>query len=148
MANTITGRMLIIGDIEEIQSKNGGSVFQKRNIVLNCTRSDFGQVFENYPCFELFGKHLNDTDNFNVNDIVTVSFSIKGTKVVNVDGSEKFFNTVSCYKIEKYKRKDDAKENENKEGENKEGENKENNISLDKNENRNMDQEAIEDLPF
>lgn len=143
MANTITGRILIIGDIEEIQSKNGGSVFQKRNIVLNCTRSDFGQVFENYPCFELFGKHLNDTDNFNVNDIVTVSFSIKGTKVVNVDGSEKFFNTVSCYKIEKYKRKDNAKENENKEGEN-----KENNISLDKNENRNMDQEAIEDLPF
>lgn len=143
MANTITGRILIIGDIEEIQSKNGGSVFQKRNMVLNCTRSDFGQVFENYPCFELFGKHLNDTDNFNVNDIVTVSFSIKGTKVVNVDGSEKFFNTVSCYKIEKYKRKDDAKENENKEGEN-----KENNISLDKNENRNMDQEAVEDLPF
>lgn len=143
MANTITGRILIIGDIEEIQSKNGGSVFQKRNMVLNCTRSDFGQVFENYPCFELFGKHLNDTDNFNVNDIVTVSFSIKGTKVVNVDGSEKFFNTVSSYKIEKYKRKDDAKENENKEGEN-----KENNISLDKNENRNMDQEAVEDLPF
>lgn len=140
MANTITGRILIIGDIEEIQSKNGGSVFQKRNMVLNCTRSDFGQVFENYPCFELFGKHLNDTDNFNVNDIVTVSFSIKGTKVVNVDGSEKFFNTVSCYKIEKYKRKDYAKENENKECEN--------NISLDKNENRNMDQEAIEDLPF
>lgn len=92
---------------------------------------------------ELFGKHLNDTDNFNVNDIVTVSFSIKGTKIVNVDGSEKFFNTVSCYKIEKYKRKDDAKENENKEGEN-----KENNISLDKNENRNIDQDVVEDLPF
>lgn len=143
MANTITGRIIKIGDIEDIQSKNGGSVFQKRNMVLNCTRSDLGKVFENYPCFELFGKHLNDTDNFNVNDIVTVSFSIKGTKVVNVDGSEKFFNTVSCYKIEKYKRKDDTKENENKEGEN-----KENNTSLDKNENRNMDQEAIEDLPF
>lgn len=143
MANTITGRILIIGDVEEIQSKNGGSVFQKRNMVLNCTRSDFGQVFENYPCFELFGKHLNDADNFNVNDIVTVSFSIKGTKIVNVDGSEKFFNTVSCYKIEKYKRKDDTKENENKEGEN-----KENNISLDKNENRNIDQDVVEDLPF
>ena len=111
-------------------------------MVLNCTRSDFGQVFENYPCFELFGKHLNDTDNFKVNDIVTVSFSIKGTKVVNVDGSEKFFNTVSCYKIEKYKRKDDAKENENKEEENKV------NISLDKNESSNTDQEAVEDLPF
>lgn len=142
MANTITGRILIIGDVEEIQSKNGGSAFQKRNLVLNCTRSDFGQVFENYPCFELFGKHLNDTDNFKVNDIVTVSFSIKGTKVVNVDGSEKFFNTVSCYKIEKYKRKDDAKENENKEEENKE------NVSLDKNESSNTDQEAVEDLPF
>ena len=133
MANTITGRIIKIGDIEDIQSKNGGSVFQKRNMVLNCTRSDFGKVFENYPCFELFGKHLNDTDSFKVNDIVTVSFSIKGTKIINRDGSEKFFNTVSCYKIEKYKRKDD---------------NKENNTPLDKNENNNIEKEIVEDLPF
>ena len=138
MANTITGRILQIGDIEEIECKNSNSVFQKRNIVLNCTRSNFGQVFENYPSFELFGKHLNDADDFNVNDIVTVSFSIKGTKIMNGDGKEKFFNTISCYKIEKYI-KEQNKTNCNVE---------EDKTSQEERENSNIAQEVVDDLPF
>ena len=60
MANTMTGRVLKIGEVEEIPSKNGGESFRKRTVILNCTRSDFGRVFNNFPSFEFTGRHIDD----------------------------------------------------------------------------------------
>ena len=105
MANTMTGRVLSIGNIEEIPSRNGGESFKKRTVVLNCTHSDFGKVYENYPSFEFTGKHLDDPTNFNVDDIVTISFALQGTRYQkDVNEPAKYFNTISGYKIEKYQR--------------------------------------------
>ena len=100
----MTGRVLKIGKIEEIPSKNGGEPFKKRTVVLNCTHSDFGRVFENYPSFEFTGKHLDDPLNFKVDDIVTISFVIQGTRFQKENQPEKYFNTISGYKIEAYQR--------------------------------------------
>ena len=104
MANTMTGRVLKIGEVEEIPSKSGGEPFKKRTVVLNCTHSDFGRVFENYPSFEFTGKHLDDPTVFKVDDIVTISFALQGTKFQKENQPEKYFNTISGYKIEKYQR--------------------------------------------
>lgn len=103
MANTITGRILSIGDVETITSKNG-EAFEKRKLVLNCTRSDFGQLYENYPSFEFSGKHISDIEQFKVGDIVTVSFVLQGKKVQKDNMPETYFNTVVGYKIEMWQR--------------------------------------------
>lgn len=105
MANTMTGRVLLIGNTEEIPSKNGGEPFKKRVVVLNCTHSDFGQVYENYPSFEFSGKHVDDPAGFAVGEIVTISFALQGTKYQkSTNEPVKYFNTISGYKIEKYQR--------------------------------------------
>lgn len=105
MANTMTGRVLLIGNTEEIPSKNGGEPFKKRVVVLNCTHSDFGQVYENYPSFEFSGKHVDDPAAFAVGEIVTISFALQGTKYQkSANDPVKYFNTISGYKIEKYQR--------------------------------------------
>lgn len=108
MANTITGRILSIGDIEAIPSKNGGEAFKKRKLVLNCTRSDFGQVYENYPSFEFSGKHVADVEQYKVGDIVTVSFALQGKKVQKENMPDTYFNTVAGYKIERWQRQSNA----------------------------------------
>ena len=109
MANTMIGRVLLIGNTEEIPSKNGGEPFKKRVVVLNCTHSDFGQVYENYPSFEFSGKHVDDPAGFAVGEIVTISFALQGTKYQkSANDPVKYFNTISGYKIEKYQRGNQA----------------------------------------
>lgn len=100
----MTGRVLSIGNVEEIPNRNGGEPFRKRTVILNCTRSDFGRMFENYPSFEFTGKHIDDPLSFKVDDIVTVSFAIQGTRFQKENQPVKYFNTISGYKIEPYQR--------------------------------------------
>lgn len=101
----MTGRVLLIGNVEEIPSKSGGEPFKKRIVVLNCTHSNFGEVYENYPSFEFSGKHVDDPADFAVGEIVTISFALQGTKYQkSANDPVKYFNTISGYKIEKYQR--------------------------------------------
>ena len=100
----MTGRILAIGNVESIPSKNGDKTFTKRTLVLNCTRSNFGEVYENYPSFEFAGRHIDDPVAFKVGDIVTVSFVVQGNKYKKDNQPEKFFNTIAGYKIEPYNR--------------------------------------------
>lgn len=107
----MTGRVLLIGNTEEIPSKNGGEPFKKRVVVLNCTHSDFGQVYENYPSFEFSGKYVDDPAGFAVGEIVTISFALQGTKYQkSANDPVKYFNTISGYKIEKYQRGNQAQQ--------------------------------------
>ena len=111
MANTMTGRVLLIGNIEEIPSKSGGEQFKKRVVVLNCTHSNYGDVYENYPSFEFSGKHVDDPAAFAVGEIVTISFALQGTKYQkSANDPVKYFNTISGYKIEKYQRGSQTKQ--------------------------------------
>lgn len=103
MTNTIIGKILAIGDIESIPNRSGDKTFKKRILVLNCTRSNFGEVFENYPSFEFTGKHVDDPTAFKVGDIVTVSFVVQGNRYKKENQPEKFFNTIVGYKIEYYR---------------------------------------------
>lgn len=103
MTNTITGKILAIGDIESIPNRSGDKTFKKRILVLNCTRSNFGEVFENYPSFEFTGKYVDDPTAFKVGDIVTVSFVVQGNRYKKENQPEKFFNTIVGYKIEYYR---------------------------------------------
>ena len=101
----MTGRVLLIGNVEEIPSKSGGEPFKKRVVVLNCIHSNYGDVYENYPSFEFSGKYVDDPADFAVGEIVTISFALQGTKYQkSANDPVKYFNTISGYKIEKYQR--------------------------------------------
>lgn len=101
----MTGRVLLIGNVEEIPSKSGREPFRKRVVVLNCTHSNYGDVYENYPSFEFSGKHVDDPAAFAVGEIVTISFALQGTKYQkSANDPVKYFNTISGYKIEKCQR--------------------------------------------
>lgn len=101
MANTISGKILVIGQIENIPYQD--KVFSKRELVLDATRFDpmTGEPFENYPKVEFSGKHVNDLDAFQVGQLVTVSFVLSGRKSVK-DGVTNYFTNVQGYKVEAF----------------------------------------------
>ena len=102
MAFQISGIIQHIGNTESIPYQD--KVFKKRELVLDCSyRNQFtGQIeIANYPKFEFTGNHVDDLNGFNMGDIVTVSFSLNGSRSEK-DGQVRYFTNVQGYKIEKY----------------------------------------------
>lgn len=101
MANTIMGRILKIGDVQEIPSRSG-TPFRKREVVLDASRFDpyTGDKYENYPSVEFVGKHCGDADGFAVGDLVTVSFFLSGRRSER-DGVERYFTSIQGVGIER-----------------------------------------------
>ena len=103
MANTITGRILLISQTEAIPYQD--SVFYKRELVLDASRFDqfSGQKFENYPKFEFTGNNCALLDNFQIGQAVTVSFVLSGRRKES-NGQVSYFTNVTGYKVEPYMR--------------------------------------------
>ena len=103
MANQVIGRVFQIGNTESIKSKDGSKTYYKRELVLDATRFD-GMTgergFDNFPSFEFSGDKCSELDQFNVGEIVTVTFDLQGTKYEK-DGQTRIFNRVRGYKIER-----------------------------------------------
>lgn len=102
MAFQINGIIQQIGNTESIPYQD--KVFKKRELVLDCSyRNQFtGQIERaNYPKFEFTGNHVDDLNGFKIGDIVTVSFSLKGSRSEK-DGQVRYFTNVQGYKIEIY----------------------------------------------
>lgn len=102
MAFQISGIIQHIGNTESIPYQ--GKVFKKRELVLDCSyRNQFtGQIERtNYPKFEFTSNHVDDLNDFNIGDIVAVSFSLNGSRSEK-DGQVRYFTNVQGYKIEKY----------------------------------------------
>lgn len=100
MANTITGRILKIGDVQEIPSRNG-TPFRKREVILDASRYDpyTGDKYENFPSVEFVGKHCSDADGFTVGELVTVSFFLSGRRAER-DGLVRYFTSIQGVGIE------------------------------------------------
>ncbi len=102
MAFQISGIIQHIGNTLRIPYQ--GKVFKKRELVLDCSyRNQFTGQMEraNYPKFEFTSNHVDDLNDFNIGDIVTVSFSLNGSRSEK-DGQVRYFTNVQGYKIEKY----------------------------------------------
>lgn len=98
MAFQISGIIQHIGNTESIPYQ--GKVFKKRELVLDCSyRNQFtGQIERtNYPKFEFTGNHVDDLNGFNMGDIVTVSFSLNGSRSEK-DGQVRYFTNVQGIK--------------------------------------------------
>lgn len=102
MAFQISGIIQHIGNTESIPYQD--KVFKKRELVLDCSyRNQFtGQIERaNYPKFEFTSNHVDDLNDFYIGDIVTVSFSLNGSRSEK-DGQVRYFTNVQGYRIEKY----------------------------------------------
>lgn len=103
MANTMIGKLHIIGDVVSIPTKSGSTI-QKRTIVLDCTTYDryTGQPNANYPSFELSGERTKLLDQFKVGDMVEVSFFLSGRQYEK-DGKTNYFTSIIAYDIKAHK---------------------------------------------
>ena len=90
MANQITGRLVYIGQPQEIPSKSGGNPFVKREFILDATTYDpyTGErsQYENILPLEVSGDKCAELDQFRTGDVITVSFSLQGREWTNQDG--------------------------------------------------------------
>lgn len=108
MANQISGKIFIIENAVTIPTRNGGT-FTKRQIVLDASHYDpmTGQKYENYPAFDFIGDRVNKLDNFNVGDLVTVSFALNG-RPFERDGKKMYITSVTGFNIEPYQRQNNG----------------------------------------
>lgn len=104
MANQISGKILLIENAVDVQTKNNG-VFTKRRIVLDASHYDpmTGQKFENYPAFDFIMRNVPKLDSFKAGDMVTISFALNG-RSFEKDGKKDYFTSVVGYDIVPYQR--------------------------------------------
>lgn len=104
MANQITGRLVYIGQPQEIPSKSGGNPFVKREFLLDATTHDpyTGErsQYENILPLEVSGDKCSELDQFRYGDVITVSFALQGREWTNQDGQVKRMVSIRCYKLE------------------------------------------------
>ena len=103
MANTLTGKILAIGQVQNIPSKDGSKNYVKREVVIDTTRFDpytGERGFENTPSLEFFGDTCNELNNYRVGQIVTISFDVQGSKYTDRDNQTRIFTRLRPYKIE------------------------------------------------
>lgn len=107
MANQVIGKVQYIGNTEAIPY--GDKTFYKRELVLDASRYDqySGQKFENYPKFEFTGNNCAQLDQFQVGQVVTVSFTLSGRKSEK-NGVTNYFTNITGYKVEPYVREQQA----------------------------------------
>lgn len=104
ISNQITGRLIEIGQVVQIPSKNGGNPFLKREFLLDATTHDpyTGEriQYENILPLEVSGDKCAELDNYRVGDVITVSFALQGREWTNQDGQVKRMVSIRCYKLE------------------------------------------------
>lgn len=104
MAYKITGRLISVGNTQEMSSKSGNR-YQKRDFVMTVRKFDpyTGQPTGdegNTPKFTLFGERCNDLNGIFPGDIVIVSFEISG-RAFDKDGKTDYFTEVRPLRVEK-----------------------------------------------
>lgn len=104
MPNQITGRLVYIGQPQEIPSKSGGNPFVKREFILDATTHDpyTGErsQYENILPLEVSGDKCAELDQYRIGDVITVSFALQGREWTNQDGQVKRMVSIRCYKLE------------------------------------------------
>jgi single-stranded DNA-binding protein len=94
MSLEITGKLILKFDTQQISDK-----FKKREFVLELAEQVNGNIFTNYAKLQLTQNKCEIIDNYNVGDIVKVSFNIRGNKWVK-DGKENYITSLEAWRLE------------------------------------------------
>lgn len=88
----ITGTLKVKNDTVVVSDK-----FSKRAFVINDNAPQYPQDIE----FQLTQDKCSLLDSVNVNDIIDVSFNLRGREWTNPQGEVKYFNSLDCWRIDK-----------------------------------------------
>ena len=101
--NTKSGVVLAVGQPQQIASKSG-KTFTKRTLYLDCTPHDgiTGErsQYENKLLFEFMESKTALLDNIKPGQVVTVSFDLQGTEIIDQAGQTKHYIHVRPFGIE------------------------------------------------
>lgn len=89
---TISGILKVKNDTQVITDK-----FQKREFVVTDASGNYPQDI----LFQLTQDRTGAIDDINVNDMVTVTFNIRGREWTSPKGEVKYFNSLDVWKVEK-----------------------------------------------
>lgn len=113
MANTISGKVIAISQVQSVPSKDASKQpTQMRQLLLDCTRFDpyTGErsEYENTPIFDFRGENMRLLEGIQPNDVVTISFDVNGYKYKDEHGKTKVFTYIRPYQIVKREKKQQA----------------------------------------
>lgn len=92
---TVTGQILLIGDVVEINTKSS-TVFKKRDLVVQIIDGEYPQQIK----FQMVQKNCEKADGFKVGDDVIVHFTLRG-KGYEKDGATTYFTNLDAWRLEK-----------------------------------------------
>lgn len=109
MANQITGKVIAVAQIETITSQETGKQYQKRKLLIDCTRYDpytGERGYENTPMLEFGGKGLEQLNQLvdaglKKGELVTIDFVVEGRNYKDKSGKTQNFTGVRPYAIVK-----------------------------------------------
>jgi hypothetical protein len=95
MAFEVSGKLVEIFDTVQASAS-----FRKREFVIETKESVGSSEYTNYIKFQLTQDRCNLIDSFNLNDLVKVSFNIRGNRWEK-DGKVSFFTNLAAWRIDK-----------------------------------------------
>jgi ribosomal protein S17 len=97
MANLqVEGRIIVIYQTVVVSDK-----FKKREFVIEAEEDVNGQTYKNYAKFQVAQQRCDVLDRYNVGDMVSVSFNLKGNSYTDKkDGTTKYITNLDAWKIE------------------------------------------------
>ena len=93
MSNKTTGRILVIMDAQQISEK-----FIKRDFVIEPS----GEMYPQKVVFQTVQDKITMLDGFIPGDEIEVSYNLRGREWTNPDGVVKYFNTLECWRIDRF----------------------------------------------
>ncbi len=97
----IQGRIININETQQVSD-----TFKKRDFVIEYTENP---QYPEYISFQLIQERCMLIDNYKIDDMVDVSFNLKGRKWISPEGETKYFNSLQAWRVEKIN--DNAQEN-------------------------------------
>lgn len=107
MENQITGKVIAVSPVQQVQSKQAGAQPKEmRQLLLDCTRFDpyTGErsQYENTPMLDFKGENMKLLDGIQAGDVVTITFDVNGYRYKDEkDGKTKVFTSIRPYKLVK-----------------------------------------------
>ncbi len=99
---TISGKVHQIYPSHLDSSKDNNRSFRRREIILDCSSYNGEKIVDNFPIFTFSGDKCDLLDDFRHGQEVIITFNLFGVRWFDSkNGTEKFSNRISAYKIEK-----------------------------------------------
>lgn len=92
MSYTITGKVKVLGDIQQISD-----TFKKREVVITDDSSQYPQ----HITFQTVQDKVNELDGLQVGEEIEISFNLRGREWTSPQGELKHFNSLDAWRVKR-----------------------------------------------